>query len=146
MKEITPHIRVIGDAERPRRGNNAIHEGYRVGMEIEKEIYKFEVPLERRFDMLSQITRATHFGWREAALAVCPNANAQELVNKFWEITARDTAKGYLRRIDLKKPLPRQVAESMVWNSVNMGEDAKLVLGKDEKEAFVHHDGCPWYE
>ena len=27
-----------------------------------------------------------------------------------------------------------------------MGEDAEFVEGKDEKEAFAQHVGCPWFE
>jgi 2,4-dienoyl-CoA reductase (NADPH2) len=146
LKARYSQVRIIGDALSPRRAHNAIHEGYKTGMEIEKEIYKVDIPLERKFEILSEITRATHFSWREVALLFIKDLAVQELVNKFWEITARETAKGYLKRIDPSKPLPKQIAKEMVSSSIIMGEDAKLVVGKDEDEAFVHHDSCPWYE
>ncbi|MFH1421642.1 MAG: hypothetical protein ABIH42_02870, partial [Planctomycetota bacterium] len=73
-------------------------------------------------------------------------ANIPELVQKFWHVTARDTAKGYIRKIDTKKPLAPQIAEAMVYDSITMGEDAKLLPGKNDKESFVHHDGCPWFD
>jgi 2,4-dienoyl-CoA reductase (NADPH2) len=146
LKSKFSQVRVIGDALSPRRANNAIHEGYRTGMEIEKEIHKIEVPIETRFSLLCEITRATHFGWRETVCEFLKDIPAEKLVKRFWEITARDTAKGYLRRIDPSKPLPAQIAREMVSSSVIMGEDAKLIIGKDENEAYVHHDGCPWYD
>ncbi|MDQ7780723.1 MAG: FAD-dependent oxidoreductase, partial [Planctomycetota bacterium] len=146
LKGITPNVRVIGDAESPRRAHNAIMEGYRAGMDVDIETVAIEIPLEKRFGILAQITRATHFAWREAATNLAPNVKPYDFVKLFWEITARDTAKGYLRQLDPAKPLPRQIAQSLVWSSVAMGEDAKLVLGKDDNEAFVIHDGCPWFE
>lgn len=105
-----------------------------------------EVPVEKKFKILSQICRASHFAWRQAVAELCPSLKTSDVVDKMWEITGHQTAKSYLKRIDPSKPLPRQVAESIVWSSVNMGEDAKLIDGKDENEAFVKHDACPWYE
>jgi 2,4-dienoyl-CoA reductase (NADPH2) len=144
LKTAAPEVYVIGDASSPRRANNAIHEGYRIGMQI--GMPRVEIPLEKRFERLAQITRATFFTWRETVADTFKDANLPELVNKFWEITARDTAKGYLRRLDPAKPLAPQIAEAMVTDSINMGEDAKLILGKSVNEAFVHHDGCPWFD
>lgn len=105
-----------------------------------------EIPIEKKFAILSQITRASHFAWHRAVTEVCPQADMLEVVNKMWEITAIDTAKAYLRRLDKTKPLAEQVARSFVWSSVTMGEEAEFVPGEDEKEAFVRHNGCPWYE
>jgi 2,4-dienoyl-CoA reductase (NADPH2) len=146
LREVCPDVRIIGDAESVRRANNAIHDGYKTGMEIDKRVIKIEVPLERRFAILGEITRATHFGWRKAVTGMFPEADPRELVTRFWEITAADTAKAYLKRIDPAKPLAPQVAEQMVFSSITMGEDAKLILGDDPGEAFVHHDGCPWFD
>ena len=103
-----------------------------------------DIPIEKKFEILCAITRATYFAWREAATTLCPQVKPQDFVNKFWEITGRDTAKAYLKRLDVNKPLPRQVAEGIVWSSVTMGEDAELVPGKNDKEAFVKHNACPW--
>lgn len=105
-----------------------------------------EIPVEKKFNILCQIERASHFAWREAVKQLCPEVKPAEVVNKMWEITGHETAKAYLKRFDPTKPLPKQIAESIVWSSVTMGEDAKLVEGKDENEAYVHHDGCPWYD
>lgn len=103
-----------------------------------------EIPVEKKFKVLCEITRATYFAWRQAATELCPQVKPREFVDRFWEITGRDTAKSYLKKLDPAKPLPRQVAESMVWSSVNMGEDAILEEGKDDTEAFVRHKACPW--
>lgn len=105
-----------------------------------------DVPIEKKFKILCQIERASHFAWREAVKEMCPGIKPSDVVNKMWEITGHETAKAYLKRLNPNKPLPRQIAESIVWSSVTMGEDAKLVEGKDDNEAFVKHDGCPWYE
>lgn len=105
-----------------------------------------ELTLEKKYKMMSQILRATHFEWRRAALAFCPEADPKELVMKFWEEVGHDTAAAYLKQIDPGKPLPRQMAENTVFSSLCMGEEARVVEGKDEKESFVRHDGCPWYD
>jgi len=65
-----------------------------------------EIPVEKRFQVLCEITRAQHFAWREAALAMAPDLDARELVNKMWEITGIQTARTYLKRLDPAKPLP----------------------------------------
>ena len=75
-----------------------------------------------------------------------PKENVEKVVYKMWKITGHETAKAYLKRLDPKKPLPRQIAESIAWSSISMGEDAKLVEGKDQNEAFVRHSACPWHD
>ncbi len=105
-----------------------------------------DLPLEKRFKMMAQILRATHFEWRRAALAFCPDADPKELVMKFWEEVGHDTAAAYLKQLDPAKPLPKQMAENTVFSSLCMGEDARVVEGTDERECFVRHDGCPWYD
>ncbi|MEW5920821.1 MAG: L-2-amino-thiazoline-4-carboxylic acid hydrolase [Bacillota bacterium] len=105
-----------------------------------------DMPIEKKFKMQSAILRATHFEWRRAALSFCPDANPMDLVMKFWEEVGHDTADAYLKQIDPSKPLPKQLAQNTVFSSICMGEDAKVVDGKDEKESFVRHDGCPWYD
>ena len=103
-----------------------------------------DLPVEKKFQFLCQITRASHFAWREAVVQMCPGMDIQKVVNRMWEITGKETAKSYLKRLDLSKPLPRQIAESIVFSSQTMGEDAKVREGESEDEAFVVHDACPW--
>ena len=104
-----------------------------------------EIPLEKRFHILSEITRAQHFAWREAASQLCPEIEASKFVDKMWEVTAIQTAKAYLKKIDKNAPMPRQIAEAMVKSSIAMGEEAYLETGDNDKEAFVRHKNCPWY-
>ena len=103
-----------------------------------------DIPIEKKFKTLCEIVRAQHFAWREAALAMAPQVDPEALVNKMWEITGVQTGKAYAKRLDPKKPLAPQVAESIAWSSVCMGEDAKVELGKGN-EAFVRHADCPWF-
>ncbi|MEE9224074.1 MAG: hypothetical protein V3U51_04935 [Thermoplasmata archaeon] len=105
-----------------------------------------DIPLEKKFNMLSQIQRASHFEWLRAAKELCPDVSELDLVLKFWEIVGHDTAKNYLKHLDPEKPLPEQIAKNFVFSSQAMGEDAEFVEGKDEKEAFAQHVGCPWFE
>jgi len=103
-----------------------------------------DIPLEKRFKVLCEIVRAQHFAWREAALAMAPDVDPIELTNKMWEITGVQTAQAYVRRLDKSKPLAKQVAQSIAWSSVCMGEDAVVEEGKGD-EAFVRHHDCPWF-
>ena len=103
-----------------------------------------EIPVEKRFQVLCEITRAQHFAWREAALAMAPDLDARELVNKMWEITGIQTARTYLKRLDPAKPLPMQLARSMAFSSACMGEAVKVEAGEGD-EAFLRHVDCPWF-
>jgi hypothetical protein len=103
------------------------------------------IPLEQRFRVLVEICRASHFAWREAVARRCPGVNPTEVVNEMWEITGVQTAEAYLKRLDPAGDLPRQVAESIVWSSVCMGEDASVDRGERPGEYFVRHDACPWH-
>jgi hypothetical protein len=103
------------------------------------------IPLEQRFRVLVEICRASHFAWREAVARRCPGVDPAEVVNEMWEITGLQTAEAYLERLDPTGDLPRQVADSIVWSSVCMGEDAILEPGNNEGEYFVRHDACPWH-
>jgi hypothetical protein len=104
-----------------------------------------DIPIEKKFKILCEIVRAQHFAWREAALAMAPELDATELGNKMWEITGVQTGKAYAKRLDTAKPLAAQVAASIAWSSVCMGEDANVVAGEGD-EAFLKHDACPWYD
>ncbi len=103
-----------------------------------------DIPIEKRFKVLCEIVRAQHFAWREAALALAPDLDPEELGNKMWEITGVQTAKAYLKRLDGDKPLAPQVAQAIAWSSVCMGEDAVVEQGEGD-EAFLKHNDCPWY-
>lgn len=103
------------------------------------------IPVESKFRVLCEITRAQHFAWRKAVIDTCPGIDPEEVVYRMWEITGHETAKAYLKRLDPSKPLPMQIAQSMVWSSESMGENAVAEEGEDENEAFVVHSECPWF-
>jgi hypothetical protein len=104
-----------------------------------------EIPAEERFKVLCEITRAQHFAWREAALALAPQLDGGELTRKMWEITGVQTAKAYLKRLDPDRPLALQVARSIAWSSACMGEDVTVQPGEGD-EAFMKHTACPWFQ
>jgi hypothetical protein len=104
-----------------------------------------DIPIEKKFKILSEISRASHFAWREAALRCCPDVDPQKLVNEMWDITGVQTGKAYLKRLDPSDDLAKQVASSIVWSSQCMGEDALLEEGEKPGEYFVKHEGCPWH-
>jgi hypothetical protein len=104
-----------------------------------------DVPIEKKFKALVAIHRASHFAWREAALRCCPEIDSQQLVNEMWEITGVQTGEAYLKRLDASEDLPRQIAASIVWSSVCMGEEAILEEGTRPGESFVKHVDCPWH-
>jgi len=105
-----------------------------------------EIPVDKKFAVLVQICRASHFAWREAALRCCPGVDPQKLVDTMWEITGTQTGEAYLKHLDPSAALPEQVAASIVWSSQCMGETARLESGKKPGEWFVRHDDCPWYD
>lgn len=102
-----------------------------------------EIPLETRFSVLSQITRAQHFAWREAVQRMFPEADPAQLVNLMWEITGRQTAEAYAKRVDPAKPLAPQLAQCIAWSSRCMGEDA--AVEETGGEVYVRHSDCPWF-
>jgi hypothetical protein len=104
-----------------------------------------DTSVEQRFRVLCQIVRAQHFAWREAVAELCPGVDPATVATRMWEITGRETAHAYLKRIDPSQPLARQVAASVVWSSHCMGENAALEVTPDKDEAFVRHDDCPWF-
>ena len=104
-----------------------------------------DIPIEKKFRILVEITRSSHFAWREAVLERCPDVDVRELVNEMWEITGVQTAEAYLKHLDHSGDIVRQVAESIVWSSQCMGEDALLEQGGAPGEQFVKHRACPWH-
>jgi len=100
--------------------------------------------LEKKFAVLCGIVRGQHFAWREAFVKLAPQVDPQAAVKLMWEITGRDTAAAYLKRIDPAEPLPAQVAELIAASSRAMGEDATAEAADDH--AFVVHNACPWFD
>lgn len=103
-----------------------------------------DIPVEKKFAVLCEITRAQHFAWHEAVRQLCPGVDMVQVTNRMWELTGHETAKAYLKRLDRAKPLAPQVAASIVWSSQCMGEDAHLEVSEGKDEAFVRHHDCPW--
>lgn len=99
----------------------------------------------KKFDLLANIMRASHFEWRRAALALCPDLSPLELVKRYWEEVGKDTAKFYLKKIDGNRSLAQQVASLVVSSSVAMGENAEVLEGEREGRYRVRHTECPWY-
>jgi len=104
-----------------------------------------DLPVEKKFEILCQITRAQHFAWHEAVKQMCPDVDVAAVTDRMWEITGHETAAAYMKRLDKSKPLAAQVAGSIVWSSQCMGEDADLEVTEGKDEAFVRHGDCPWF-
>jgi hypothetical protein len=104
-----------------------------------------DIPIDKKFRILSEICRASHFAWREAVVRRCPGVDPSEVVNEMWEITGVQTAEAYLKRVDRSKSLAGQIAESIVWSSLCMGEDARTEPGERAGSFIVRHEHCPWY-
>jgi len=103
-----------------------------------------DIPLEKKFAVLCKIARAEHFAWRDAITEVVPDADIAAIVDRMWVLTAEQTARAYVKRLDTKQPLAPQVAEAFVWSSLCMGEDARAEAA-DDGSARVCHDDCPWF-
>jgi hypothetical protein len=116
----------------------------RMPVDSEKEIRK----LMTKFEALGNITRATWFEWREAAIATArPEFTPMDLVLKAWEVVGHDTAKAYFPTLDVSSDTYiKDIAQAIVNSSTMMGEDAKLVPGENENEIYVQWDRCPWPE
>ncbi len=103
-----------------------------------------EIPVEKKFAILCEITRAQHFAWHEAVKLMCPDADVAAVTDKMWEVTGHETARAYIKRLDKEKPLAPQMAKSIVWSSQCMGEAAEVEVTEGKDEAFVRHADCPW--
>ena len=100
----------------------------------------------KRFELLANIMRASHFEWRRAVASLCPDLDPTEAVKKYWEEVGNDTAAYYLKKIDPDEDLAAQVAALYVASSVAMGEDAAVVPSPNEGESLARHDACPWFD
>ena len=103
-----------------------------------------DLPVEKRFAVLCEITRAQHFAWRQAVAELCPGTDPTKVVDKMWQITGRQTAAAYVKHLDPTRPLAPQIADSIAWSSRCMGEDAQAEPGASPEEAYVRHKDCPW--
>ena len=65
-----------------------------------------DIPIEKKYRILSEICRASHFAWREAVVRRCPDVDPSEIVNEMWEITGVQTGEAYLKRLDGSGDLP----------------------------------------
>jgi len=101
-----------------------------------------------KFEALANITRATWYEWREAAIATArPEFKPLDLVLKAWEVVGHDTAKAYFNQLNRASPnFHKDIAKCIVNSSLMMGEDAKIVPGENKNEVFVRWDHCPWPE
>lgn len=103
-----------------------------------------DVPLAKKFEVLTEITRASHFAWHAAVRKVCPSVDPLEVTLEMWRVTGVETGRAYVRRIDRRLPIAPQIAASICWSSECMGENATVEKGASEDEAFVVHRACPW--
>jgi hypothetical protein len=113
-------------------------------VDSEKEIRK----LITKFEALGNITRATWFEWREAAIETArPEFTPMDLVLKAWEVVGHDTAKAYFNALDVsKESFLEDIGKCIVQSSTMMGEDAKIIEGENKDEVYVQWDRCPWPE
>ncbi len=100
----------------------------------------------KRFELLANIMRASHFEWRRAVASLCPDLDPTDAVKKYWEEVGKDTAAFYLTKIDRDKNIAAQLAELYVASSVAMGEDAAVVESTVPGESLARHEACPWYD
>ena len=101
---------------------------------------------DKRFELLANIMRASHFEWRRAVASLCPDIDPTDAVKKYWEEVGKDTAAYYLKKIDPAKDLAAQVAALYVASSVAMGEDAKVATSPNPGESLARHEACPWFD
>ena len=100
-----------------------------------------------KFDALGNITRATWYEFRQAALDLAPQLKPMDLALHAWEVVGHDTSKAYVNSLDLSKPsFLEDIAKLIVQSSTMMGETARLVKSSKPGEVFVEWDRCPWPE
>lgn len=104
-----------------------------------------DIPVEKKFAILCDITRAQHFAWHEAVRQMCPGADPAKVTDRMWEISGHETARAYLKKVAGDKPLAPQIAAGIVWSSECMGETAAVEATPGKDEAFVRHAECPWF-
>jgi len=100
----------------------------------------------KRFELLANIMRASHFEWRRAVASLCPDLDPTEAVKRYWEEVGKDTATFYLKKIDPDGDIAAQLAALYVASSVAMGEAAEVVPSSVPGESLARHNACPWYD
>ena len=100
----------------------------------------------KRFELLANIMRASHFEWRRAVASLCPDLDPTEVVKRYWEEVGKDTAAFYIKKIDPDGDIAAQLAALYVASSVAMGEDAEVVASSVPGESLARHKACPWYD
>ncbi len=98
----------------------------------------------KKLAILAEITRAAHFEWRRAAAVRNPDQDPREVVMRYWEESARDAAKYYLKQIDPAGDLAEQVAELFVSSSLIMKETAEMLPRSAGGHSRMQHTACPW--
>lgn len=101
-----------------------------------------------KFDALGNITRATWYEFRRAALDFArPGTTPLDIVLRAWEIVGHDTARAYVTALDLSRPsFLEDIGRLIVQSSTMMGESARLKKGSGPNEVYVEWDRCPWPE
>jgi len=46
-----------------------------------------DVPLNKKLEVLAEITRASHFAWHAAVRKVCPSIDPMQVTLEMWRIT-----------------------------------------------------------
>jgi hypothetical protein len=100
----------------------------------------------KKLAILSEITRASHFEWRRAAAARNPDQDPREAVMLYWEESARDAARYYLKKIDPAGDLADQVADLFVSSSLIMKETAERLPNSAAGHSRMQHTACPWFD
>ena len=99
----------------------------------------------KKFRLLADIHRASHFEWRRTAMGLAPDKEPLEITKRYWTHVGRDTAKYYLKQIDREKSLAAEMARLFVSSSVAMGEDAEVLEDSSDGCAQARHNDCPWF-
>src|ERR1019366_6903821 len=102
-----------------------------------------EVLLSKKFEVLTEITRASHFAWHAAVRKVCPSVDPMQVTLEMWRLTGEQTGDAYARKINRQLPLAPQVAASICWSSACMGGGA-VFEEAGARGALVVHRACPW--
>ncbi len=78
-----------------------------------------DLPIEKRFSVLCDISRTQHFAWREAVCTTRSDIGAREVIQQMWEVTGRQSAQAHAKRIDPAAPLAPRVAAGIVWGGAS---------------------------
>ena len=105
-----------------------------------------EKSAEKKFHILSQINRASHFAWRRAALKACPDIDPLELVKIYWAEVGHDTARAYIKQF--KKHLEDlNILPATIYPRATQEIDQiiKIVEGLIEKDHAYEANGDVYF-